>query len=93
VALKSPSSPYGRSWPLNDIDVAVTMHRLIENDVLRMRRNEGESANARGMPKVLAKKDRNKKGVSFVKRHIEQIEFDTTHSLFFYSLVSPPPLV
>jgi len=90
VALKSPSLPYGRLWPLNDIDV--TMHRLIENDVSRMRRNEGESANARGMPKVLTKKDRNKKGVSFVKRHIDQIEFDTTHSLFF-SLVSPPPFV
>lgn len=53
-----------------------------------MRRNEGESVNARRMPTfwLEGRRSPNKKGVYLsIKRYIEQIEFDATHSFFSLS--------
>lgn len=87
--------PFFVLWPFAAPDVAVTMRRLIENDVPRMRRNEGESTNARGMPKSLLKGrgTPNKKGVSFGETAYRANWVWRNSLPFFPFLVSPPPLV
>lgn len=78
VVSKSPSSPYGRSRSPNDVDVAVTMHRLIENDVPRCvgtRVKARTRAECRG-PCWKDEGLRIKRAYLSMKRHIGQIEFD-----------------
>lgn len=77
--------------PASSNDVAVTMHRLIENDVPRC---EGKSANAWGMLRSLLKGwgTPNKKGVSFGEM-VYRANWVRRSSFSLFPLVSSLPLV